>query len=220
MLEEIGYGLNAGMSMNDIRFQNVFRALERYKEIYGDLVVPQPFTVPSDTDDWPEVTWGLRLGARVNAIRSQGTFLKGDPTRRQMLDDIGFAWSPPDGQIKRGRKSLKQLEEEAEAEEVKKSEGATAIVDSESESSEDAQDLNSLLTSFDFSGTTDSDGDKSSPTWGFEAGGGKMQEAIAAAQEQAAERASADEYRQRENLAESLGRAREQAIKVGIILEG
>jgi len=48
---------------------------------------------------------GLRLGARVNAIRSQGTFVKANPSRRDELDTLGFIWEPPavDGK-RRGRK--------------------------------------------------------------------------------------------------------------------
>jgi hypothetical protein len=93
----------------------VYEALVKYKELYGDLVVPQPFTVPENSDEWPKITWGLRLGARVNAIRSQGTFVKTDPMKKKELDELGFVWEPPvntEGK-RRGRKRKIELEEES-----------------------------------------------------------------------------------------------------------
>ena len=98
-------------SANDLRFERVYRALNLYKQIYGDLLVPQPFVVPqqNDNEEDQEGEWwskiknkennsdlcGLRLGARVNAIRSQGTFVNKNPERKQLLDDLGFVWNPP-----------------------------------------------------------------------------------------------------------------------------
>lgn len=100
----------ARAAANDLRYRRVYNALIRYKEIHGDLIVPQPYTVPSDgeegADEWPEDVRGLRLGARVNAIRSQGTFVKSSPERKDELDALGFVWEPPpnaEGK-KRGRK--------------------------------------------------------------------------------------------------------------------
>merc|ERR1712070_638726 len=98
-LKQIGFETDKKekkLSANDKRFQAVYLALERYKETYGDLLVPQPFIVPSDSAKWPEESWGLRLGARVNAIRSQGTFIKNNSERQGMLDALGFVWTPPD----------------------------------------------------------------------------------------------------------------------------
>jgi hypothetical protein len=104
--------MDAKSASNDLRYQKVYDALVAYKELYGDLLVPQPFTVPDNSDDWPEDTWGLRLGARVNAIRSQGTFVKTDPLRKDELDDLGFVWDPPSNAEgkKRGRKKKSELE--------------------------------------------------------------------------------------------------------------
>ena len=44
------------------------QALQTYKDLYDDLMVPQQFIVPESLP-WPKETWGLRLGARVNSIR-------------------------------------------------------------------------------------------------------------------------------------------------------
>jgi hypothetical protein len=103
-LSDIGFEFDGKAAANDSRFNTVFDALVRYKELNGDLLVPQPFIVPEGSDEWSEELWGLRLGARVNAIRSQGTFVKTDPARKQMLDDIGFEWEIPAAGKKRGRK--------------------------------------------------------------------------------------------------------------------
>ena len=64
-----------------------------YKEVHGDLLVPFRFVVPSSAP-WAEDTWGLRLGATVNHIRTDGTYLRGDDAaqRRAWLDEMGFVW--------------------------------------------------------------------------------------------------------------------------------
>jgi hypothetical protein len=216
-LAAIGFQLSSKMAANDVRFQNVYIALQRYKEIYGDLLVPQPFEVPSDTQDWPKATWGLRLGARVNAIRSQGTFIKTNAERRALLDEVGFVWTPPESERrKRGRKSKAELEE-ADAKRAVDSSAPSG----ESENTGD-DDLDSFVASFDFSGTDSSEEpeeDAISPTWGFE-GGSEFQEAVAAAQVEAAQQASQDDYQPKQTLAESLRQARERAVEVGIVQEG
>lgn len=85
------------------RFEMVYQALLTYKEQKGDLLVPQAFVVPNDPI-WPELTWGLKLGARVNAIRSQGTLVSNSPERREMLDQIGFEWELPSAVRRRKKK--------------------------------------------------------------------------------------------------------------------
>lgn len=62
------------------RFDLIYAAMVQYKQIHGDLFVPQSFVVPQ-SPAWPEDTWDLKLGARVNAIRSQGTFVANSPER-------------------------------------------------------------------------------------------------------------------------------------------
>jgi hypothetical protein len=64
------------------RFDIVYTALKAYKEVYGNLIVPQAFVVPTDDEFWPEEARGLKLGARVNAIRCQGTLVSNSPERR------------------------------------------------------------------------------------------------------------------------------------------
>ena len=70
------------------RFDLVYAALKAYKEVHGNLVVPQAFVVPVNDDFWPEETRGLKLGARVNAIRCQGTLVANSPERRCEINKI------------------------------------------------------------------------------------------------------------------------------------
>lgn len=114
-LARLGFEFDGKVAANDQRYRRVYDALVQYKELNGDLLVPQPFVVPEkgtgdgdagSSDAWPESMRGLRLGARVNAIRSQGTFVKTNPLRREELDSLGFVWDLPAaaGGKKRGRK--------------------------------------------------------------------------------------------------------------------
>lgn len=222
-LQDIGFQTDAKMSANDIRFMNVYNALKRYKETYGDLLVPQPFEVPDKSEDWPEETWGLRLGARVNAIRSQGTFVKNDEARRQQLDEIGFVWTPPDSERrKRGRKTKAEKEAEGKAAlEAAANAAGSRVSDAEGEGKEDASDVDSFISSFDFASISgESEGEESiSPTWGLE-GGRELPDVVAAAKEEASQPTKPDEIKPEVNLEESLAEAKRRAIEVGVIQEG
>lgn len=212
-LRKLGFIEDIKVSANDIRFSNVIVALKRYEEIYGDMMVPQPFTVPESSGDWPEETWGLRLGARVNAIRSQGTFINANPERRQILDDMGFVWSPPENERrKRGRKSKAEKERED-------MEAVALATGSPLPSEDEDADADSFASSFDFSSITgEPDGEESiSPTWGFE-GGKELQEMVVAAKEEASQ-AEEIVYKPEMTLAESLATAKKNALEIGIIEE-
>lgn len=73
------------------RFDTVYDALVVYKQLHGDLVVPQSFVVPA-SEPWPEHTWDLKLGVRVSAIRCQGVLISNSQERRDMLTSLGFVW--------------------------------------------------------------------------------------------------------------------------------
>eukprot|EP00522_Entomoneis_paludosa_P001294 CAMPEP_0172472340 /NCGR_PEP_ID=MMETSP1065-20121228/68285_1 /TAXON_ID=265537 /ORGANISM="Amphiprora paludosa, Strain CCMP125" /LENGTH=1042 /DNA_ID=CAMNT_0013230471 /DNA_START=191 /DNA_END=3319 /DNA_ORIENTATION=+ len=197
--DEDGIALTA----NDVRFQKVYLALQVYHAVYGDLLVPQPFVVP-DTPDWPKDTWGLRLGARVNAIRSQGTFVNKNPERRQMLDDLGFAWNPPRSETNRGRRKVSESDDDSPA----ANKEAPPTQDDGTD-----EELSSLFDkTFDVK-EFDLENDKSTPSWGFE-GGGDLQEL---ARQQAQLERKEEEYIPPRTLQETLGEARERAMEVGII---
>lgn len=217
------------MSANDFRFQKVYAALEAYKRIHGDLLVPQPFVVPKKSPDWPPDTWGLRLGARVNAIRSQGTFVNKNPERKQLLDDMGFAWNPPRSEQRRRRR--KSQNDDDDDNEQESSEEEEEKEDKEEEDDDDNDDIGFDVDSFredndngddELSSLFDKpfdlkefsmDGDKVKPAWGFE-GGGNLQEL--ARQQSQLERKEED-YTPERTLAESMTEARARAKEVGII---
>lgn len=218
-LEAIDFQLDGKVAANDARFQLVYDALQRYREIYGDLLVPQPFVVPEKSKQWPEHTWGLRLGARVNAIRSQGTFINSHPERRTLLDDLGFVWSPPksEGGNRRGRRRREEIEAmEARKSLVEEPERDTGSVErSDAAASESLDSL--FRNNFDFDQDAlpilGADGGTEAPTWGLE-GGSRIEEDARRAEEEAR---AAEEYKPPKNLAESLAEAKARAIEVGVI---
>jgi Helicase associated domain len=201
-------GYPDGPSANDIRFQNVYTALVTYKKLYDDLLVPQPFVVPNDSPQWPADIAGLRLGARVNAIRSQGTFVNNNPARRTLLNDIGFVWNPPK-ERRRGRKT--------------KVEGDTTS-DANLNDTDDANDANPGDMSMLFDGTFDfgqeydmplDDGKSTASTLTWDLEGARMPETstITAPMESK----GVEEYTPPRTWAESLKEATERALEVGII---
>ena len=236
-------------SANDVRFEKVYRALSTYKQVYGDLLVPQPFIVPESWTDQPDL-WGFRLGARVNAIRSQGTFVNKHPERRQLLDDLGFVWNPPRTEQRRaGRPSgstnkstlSDQMLDPYSPQDAMRMKMAGSADDAMfgglgGEDDDEDDELSSLFDkSFDF---LEKDGtgarsstqgalssinkDRQAPiTWGFE-GGGDLQELARLQQKQMEQRQNLDEgtYAPPRTLAESLSEARVRAQEVGIIEEG
>jgi hypothetical protein len=74
------------------RWEEVHAALLAYKEVHGDLEVPQAFVVPSEAP-WPEEVWGMKLGSRVSDIRSKEIYVKDHPERFAELDALGFRWN-------------------------------------------------------------------------------------------------------------------------------
>jgi Helicase associated domain len=214
------------MPANDRRFQAIYDALERYKEIYGDLMVPQPFVVPDKSKDFPEHTWGIRLGARVNAIRTQGSYVKNNTEREEMLDELGFVWNLPQKESKKrvGRRSLEEIDREErkalEAQSAAKSyKGLEPRTYGESEDGE--EEVESFLSSFDFSGSgQDKDALSSvkAPTWGLEARDGE-EGSVAAESAETSEMEVEEEWEDELTLGESLSAAKNRAIDAGIVEE-
>lgn len=83
-LINLGYPLDRHEGPNDPgrRWETILTALQTYKATHGDLDVPRHFVVPSEDPAWPAMTWGVLLGKRVTAIRSQSTFVASSPERR------------------------------------------------------------------------------------------------------------------------------------------
>lgn len=93
-LEAIGIDLRTA---DERGFDLMMQALEAYLAQHGDITVPMSFVVPHDDLSWPGACWGLRLGNRVNAVRTKGRYLKGKewPERTARLESLGFVWAVP-----------------------------------------------------------------------------------------------------------------------------
>ena len=76
------------------RWEHARDALRAYKQVHGNLEVPYAFVVPPESP-WPEETWGVQLGSKVNNIRCASSFIKGHPQRRRELSELGFRWGDP-----------------------------------------------------------------------------------------------------------------------------
>ena len=60
-LQKIGFQFDGKLAANDTRSNGVYNALIRYKELNGDLLIPQPFIMPEDSSDLNKEFWGLRF---------------------------------------------------------------------------------------------------------------------------------------------------------------
>ena len=76
--------------LSEMRFLDIFSALETHNDIYGDMLVPRYFVVPSE-EPWPKRTWGMQLGNRVRNIRVKTAYNK--PKFHEKLISSGFAMS-------------------------------------------------------------------------------------------------------------------------------
>ncbi|KAH9114483.1 hypothetical protein LEN26_013040 [Aphanomyces euteiches] len=86
-LEELGFVWNILEQSWEIKLQ----ALQTYKAIYGNLLVPYSFKTPPESDGvWPKATCNLKLGHAVHNLRQN----VGDmpAARRDLLNSIGFVW--------------------------------------------------------------------------------------------------------------------------------
>jgi hypothetical protein len=84
-LLSIGFCFDALQARYDI----LKRSLIRYKELFGDMLVPKSFEVPRDSDEWPAELWGMKLGIAVRNIRG----VKGSYSdKREELISLGFVY--------------------------------------------------------------------------------------------------------------------------------
>eukprot|EP00937_MAST-01D_sp_MAST-1D-sp2_P002301 g2301.t1 len=85
-------------SVSDRTWEEVHAVLQAYRDLHGDLFVPNTFVVPSEAP-WPEVAWGLKLGVSVWNIRHRGSYVNAKDEgvkRRAQLDRLGFVWRAAD----------------------------------------------------------------------------------------------------------------------------
>jgi len=64
--------------------------LVKYKDLFGDMLVPQEFIVPIGNITWPEETWGKKLGSTVLNIRAGRNYVN----EKEDLRNIGFNFDP------------------------------------------------------------------------------------------------------------------------------
>jgi Helicase associated domain len=83
---------------SDTNYDIQLTALKRYKEIYGDILVPSRFEVPENSSLWPSETWNLKLGNVVTNIRAKRTY----KDKTDELESIGFQFNPANLNIKKG----------------------------------------------------------------------------------------------------------------------
>ncbi|KAF0694331.1 Aste57867_14784 [Aphanomyces stellatus] len=77
--------------LRELQWRENLRAVETYKSIHGDVLIPITFVVPAAaSSSWPKDLWGKRLGSLVNRLRLQQATMP--PERKKALDDLGFVW--------------------------------------------------------------------------------------------------------------------------------
>jgi hypothetical protein len=77
------------------KWEDAQRALEQYRDLHGDLDIPQSYKVPAE-EPWPEGMRGVALGIMANSIRCRGYFVSDNPERKQWLEERGFRFETKD----------------------------------------------------------------------------------------------------------------------------
>ncbi|KAF0685117.1 Aste57867_22942 [Aphanomyces stellatus] len=65
-------------------------ALRTFHRLHGHVRVPQTFQVPLESDQWPNETWGMKLGWVVTTLRRTRDSIAA--SRCEELDQLGFVW--------------------------------------------------------------------------------------------------------------------------------
>jgi hypothetical protein len=88
---DMGYRL---LEFGNFWWEDVVDCLRVYLQKFGDLAVPREFKITDESvaNGFPKHCVGLDLGDAVMSIRIGDTDAFDDPTRRKMLDDMGFDW--------------------------------------------------------------------------------------------------------------------------------
>ena len=86
-LESIGFDYTPRW---ELWYQTVKLALQRYKELHGDVLVPSHFEVPFESDAWPTSLLGFKLGHAADNIRAGKSYV----SRRKDLQSIGSDYTP------------------------------------------------------------------------------------------------------------------------------
>lgn len=87
-LINLGFSYKKLLAREGYGWERIKSSLLQYKSLYGNLLVHRDFVVPSNNSDWPEKTWGIRLGSRVHHLRNRGDHAD----KRNELLDMGFVF--------------------------------------------------------------------------------------------------------------------------------
>ncbi len=71
---ETNEGLVANTENKRRIFGDIYFALDAYKAVHGNLLVPYKFVIPEGDVRFPVETWGMKLGFNVNNIRHRGDY--------------------------------------------------------------------------------------------------------------------------------------------------
>ncbi|GMF47359.1 unnamed protein product [Phytophthora fragariaefolia] len=77
--------------------ERIMPALETFHQLNGHCRVPSSFVVPSN-DNWPALSWGLKLGLILIRIRSQGHYSAQVFRNRSRLEELGYVWNFSDSE--------------------------------------------------------------------------------------------------------------------------
>ncbi len=84
-------------------FEVILSALQSYKQIHGHLKVPRKFIVPENDANYPENTWGMKLGFAIGNIRTRGDFA----SHREKLETLGVTVG---NKASKGKEKLELIE--------------------------------------------------------------------------------------------------------------
>ncbi len=86
---ESNEGLVANTENKRKIFGDIYFALDAYKAVHGNLLVPYKFVIPEGDVRFPVETWGMKLGFNVNNIRHRDDYSE----HRVKLEELGVRWS-------------------------------------------------------------------------------------------------------------------------------
>ena len=72
---------------NDQKFRRIILALVHYKKLYGTVLVPRSYVVPEDAEDWPVEMRRLRLGDKLQWIRTHEL----PPRQLEYMESLGIS---------------------------------------------------------------------------------------------------------------------------------
>lgn len=84
-------------------FQDVKEALVIYKQLHGDLLVPQAYKISNAGTSYPEHLHGMSLGIIVRSIRAEKAF----DAHRKELENIGFIYDLEQYEVGRIKEALR-----------------------------------------------------------------------------------------------------------------